>query len=876
MDTDCKTCNSSLTCTGCNSPKLALGSTCVDECIDGTFDLYGICTSCRTIDNSCERCNGTDYCTQCTFPLVALGSTCQSSCPGDTYDRTGICTSCATLDSSCTSCNSTVSCLGCSGGLVALGSACIDSCPTGTYNSNGLCVSCMTLDDPCQQCSNNFFCSVCDNGYIISGPLCVNPCPAGTIDSEGICSSTANQILIFATAATNSYLVQYSPALVYDIDVPLMTEVILQDVDPSAYSYILTKVSTAMYLIVFDNTVDIPAATLKLTYTLTRTLPTANTLTGRWFGTIETGYMSYLSSVNKAIINYINTIASTTSKVAAISAVSMTVLGANPVLVWPLLNLFQAFYYLIFINVNYPGNVQMFLKIFSIGALDFIPNPLQWFVHDIDDYSLPAPKRFQEYDVDALFLNNGGNELLFLTSVIGTYLGAKMIKKWIRSVPLNVRNLTNNMVGWFEWSGIISSLTASYTDFVLAIFLQMRVLTYDSYVYTISSVLAFVTLGFAVIIPIYAFVILSKYGNSHEALNEKYEALAGEYNIKKIAGRYFVPIWLIRRFLMCFSLVYLQVYPHLQISVLCVLMLISIVHTLGFSPYSSRKDNIVNTITEILFGMIHVAIYVLLYDDHKRNLSDAQRLNIGWVIIGLCGTILIMSLVLNLIEQIKELKTRLKELKQLLCPQRAKKNIKTHPGDSKQAENYYLPETFSQQNLHTRTSSEQSQLFDASRTRLDSSADTLGSPDIRINPRRIVQKKKMKNSMDISGSVEATMNRRHTSFMNDNSINAVRSPQTRINRGHMMNRSGLDNSVDTLGTPEIRSHPRRIVQKKKREHQETRVHPINGPRLDSSIDTVEIGSPETRSNRGHSVSRIRRLRKAQLAERINELRKINS
>ena len=60
------------------------------------------------------------------------------------------------------------------------------------------------------------------------------------------------------------------------------------------------------------------------------------------------------------------------------------------------------FYYMLFINVQYPANVQAFFPIFTLGNLDFIPNPMNLIFTNIDDFSLPVPPRFEEYEVDEM------------------------------------------------------------------------------------------------------------------------------------------------------------------------------------------------------------------------------------------------------------------------------------------------------------------------------------------------------------------------------------------------------------------------------------------------------------------------------------------
>ena len=221
----------------------------------------------------------------------------------------------------------------------------------------------------------------------------------------------------------------------------------------------------------------------------------------------------------------------------------------------------------------------MFLKIFSLGSLEFLPNPLEWFVRDIDNYNLAVPRRYNDYNFTGLFLENSGNEVLLLALVLAVYFVSKAAKKWIRRLLTSVRLLTNKTVGWFEWSGILRSLITSYTDMAQAAFLQMRVLAFSSTVFMLSTGLAFVTVGFVIIFPLFILFIIRGFDDHPELLFVKYDTLVQEYDVKKKAGRYFIPIWLARRLVMNLSLVFLQGHPYVQINVLCLLMIGTIVHS---------------------------------------------------------------------------------------------------------------------------------------------------------------------------------------------------------------------------------------------------------------------------------------------------------
>ena len=451
---------------------------------------------------------------------------------------------------------------------------------------------------------NSQSCLACANNKLIYGSTCVTACPPGTSNNGGICSSKiflmifsltfsllvdSFKITLTNTDSASSYLAYFPSALVFNIQVPVVAKVILLNVDPSAYTFTLTKQSENIYQINFQFSKSIPSTTLRLTYTLNGSPATMNLLTGQRAAEITSKYMAYMSESTKAAVEAVNKVAGGTMQGAATGAGSMAILGGNPALLWPLLNLFQKFYYLVFIDVNYPANVQMFLKIFSLGSLSFLPNPLEWFVPDISHYDLPVPKRYNDYDFSGLFLDNAGNELLLLCLVFGLYLVSKATRKWIRRLPTSLRFGTNKTVEWFEWSGILRSLITSSTDMAQAIFLQMKVLTFYSTVFMLSSLMAFCALGFVVVLPILILVIIRRYNDHPELLYIKNETLAKEYNIKKTAARYFIPIWLVRRLIMCLSLVFLQGYPYVKINVLCILMVAAIFYSWFYTPYATKK-----------------------------------------------------------------------------------------------------------------------------------------------------------------------------------------------------------------------------------------------------------------------------------------------
>jgi len=124
---------------------------------------------------------------------------------------------------------------------------------------------------------------------------------------------------------------------------------------------------------------------------------------------------------------------------------------------------------------------------------------------------------------------------------------------------------------------------------------------------------------------------------------------------------------------------------------------------------------------EILFGGIHVIIYILVYDDHNPYFDDDQRLQLGWIIVFCCGAILILSLGLSLFEQVRMIIRGLRMLKQLMS-----KKDKIKKGKSNKPK----------QRIEDSIQTDQSTLFDLNRSQTDASpfSSPVLRPAVRVSP----------------------------------------------------------------------------------------------------------------------------------------------
>lgn len=82
-NSNCTQCSSAAICTGCLSPLVLLGSSCVTSCPSSSpvVNSANQCSSCTDI--YCLNCSALNYCYQCFYPKLYFQGACLSTCPND-------------------------------------------------------------------------------------------------------------------------------------------------------------------------------------------------------------------------------------------------------------------------------------------------------------------------------------------------------------------------------------------------------------------------------------------------------------------------------------------------------------------------------------------------------------------------------------------------------------------------------------------------------------------------------------------------------------------------------------------------------------------------------------------------------------------------
>jgi len=623
----------------------------------------GVCVECNN-DSDCagpsKYCVG-NVCKKCSDDAGICSSRFSSTIPTKLacLGSTGICVEC-NGDSFCTTPSAPYcvgnSCYGCSFSSAI--------CPDRFSTSMPAKIVCSNDGDVCVECQLNSHCPSVTKSYCNLGSAYCEPCfdnsqcyhiSGKNKCFQGECYTYQEQCWpdykVLVTQNLNIFTVKFPSALVSRVDIQASLSISFADISPADYSYILSPVASTKFILYFTFEKTVPATKLKLT------LPCPSQpgyLYGNLVVNFNTEKVLYTTPGVQDAIETIESFTKTATVVMASISGSMILAGANPAILWALISLLQNFYYLVFINVEYPANVVPFLQLFTMGNLDFIPNPIGWFFPEIEYETLDAPQKFLDNEVDGLFFQTAGNMLLAWVAVSVGYVASFLLLKFTRNMPKLVNAICFKSVEIFEWSGVFRTMITSYTQLTMAAFLQVRILNYNSKLFSFSSIFGIIFVAFAGLVPFCTWAVIYGYYHKEKIMKRKFSTLIEDLRVgdsKCVLLKYFNVLFLLRRLVLVSTLVFLHNSPYLEIIILLISCIGWTIFLCQYLPYGSKLNNVINIFSEIVFTGIHILILLLIHGDYTQWLTDPERLNLGWGIIGGCGMILIATLIPSFVEQ---------------------------------------------------------------------------------------------------------------------------------------------------------------------------------------------------------------------------------
>jgi len=629
-DPSCATCNggTDTDCIKCNAGDFLLHkNACISSCTS-PFQLSSIPGECD------DPCYATDEYLYADPPPYHCAADCPSTYNGYVYHGTKLCSRF------------------CPGVLYyeppvdpSLTGVCLPSCKSG-YNTDTdarYCTPCQ--DSLCMTCATDpAVCQECQNGAIL--------------DTNGVCKVCTNLQVTFLKTTDTSYQYQFQ-------------------LFPSSCS--LSAQTVKNYLIGTQDSInDFPPYNFQITSTAANEYLAVLTFSSSITETSEFNVMlKYLTaslSVPQKILpspglQELGEVAPALGSVVAgamgASLLGTLLIGASGAL-WSLLSLAQFIGYFMYMNIEYPLQMNLFFEILGFTSWDFMPNPLEKMTEDMagdvlddnDPRYLP-PQKFIDNEVNAFFIENAAGIILVN---MGLLFILWVLIKMQKSEKFQRNRLVKYLKDTLMWNAIMRTFLENSAPLMLGVFLQFRVF-YFTKAYLVFCVLLALFSFFYFGAMIYFIVRTLHERTNNELQKEKVvETIGTLYEGLELThkeSKYYNLIILFRSVLLMFVISIFDSIPILQISAL-IPVNAGLIYFLYFkSAFEDKYLTKVNKIKECFILAAEIFILLLTF----QGCSEAFYNVIGWFSVALLCTALLVELVYVLYIQIKEIKQIFRKVK---------------------------------------------------------------------------------------------------------------------------------------------------------------------------------------------------------------------
>jgi hypothetical protein len=340
------------------------------------------------------------------------------------------------------------------------------------------------------------------------------------------------------------------------------------------------------------------------------------------------------------------------------SLVGTLAIGASGSL-WSLLSFSQFIGYFIYMNIEYPLQVNLFFEILQFSSWSFLPNPLKSLTEDMatdvsndNDPRYFPPQKFVDNDIDAYFIENAGG-------VIVVNIGMLLILWILKKLEKTEKFRRNKIIKYFKnalmWNATMRTFLENGGPLMLGVFLQFRIFYFTKVYLVFCILLALFSFFYFVAMTYFIVKTLHEKTNGElerEKVQERIGTLYEGIELTHKESKYYSLIVLFRTVLLVFVISVFDSIPILQISSL-IPVNAGIIYFLFFKgAFVDKKLHKVNKIKECLILAGEVFILLLTF----QGCSEAFYNVMGWFAVACLAVALLVELTYMLYLQIKEIK----------------------------------------------------------------------------------------------------------------------------------------------------------------------------------------------------------------------------
>ncbi|CAG9327429.1 unnamed protein product [Blepharisma stoltei] len=670
----------------CQSGYIKQGSRCVEKCSDG-FHLDASTQSCIGCLSNCLKCSNGESCTICKTGFVERNGKCECS-DGYFLDSSNNCSKC---DISCLTCSiNSSNCSSCIWNLPILyGNKCYPCDSFESYSTYFIIPISYYTDDLVSQLASNCteICgdgrnmgqAQCDDGNNKNGDGCSEnctietgwTCSGGSISSPDICKDITPPLPFLAYLFENGsgYLLalSFSEKVNITSDLSENIKITIDGIKMFSWAISLEKSIYEVALNLYESVESGTGVEINFINPSEIADTSGNQMKEKKVKSILIAPFTYKTA--EAMKTSITTVAMVAAAGAA--AGSIFTGSFNLQAFWSMLEMMQIQNYLIFLSPQYPNNLITYLRTLSIANGNFLPNPFQLYLVKNDPFPDPS-KKFADENFNTDFLMNAG-QFVAVWAIILTGLSICIILYKIRPSLSIIRWLKSS----FFYAILLRTGIESFLEITLSVLLQLRECSQPNQdIGYLSLILTFLTILY--LISTFALIVwqvsLKPKGLLGTKLHERrfgvfYQGFKRDSKLKAS----FLLFQNIRRVLFLIFCVFLYEHTTVQVLLSASLSLTYTILLIALRPYEQRYlGNFLNIICEILYFAAHCLILKFL-DNH---ISDDSKTNLGWAIIALLSTSLLLHILCLFIVQITNLLQGVKQLKDWFLQNFANKFLK--------------------------------------------------------------------------------------------------------------------------------------------------------------------------------------------------------
>lgn len=669
--TQCLSCLPSLKLSGL-SPAICV---CSNEFY---FDTAGLV--CKSCDRTCATCMSAAAggCLSC-FAGAGLKSAAPSVCIClPPYEKKLDSAKCLNCHRTCQTCldETNQSCSSCqSNAELALGSVGPCQCSVGFYPSpdasscRACSVTCLTCSGPedfqCLSCKVNA--GLMDSRCVCSASYYGSPHAGNCVPCPSICNPCVGmQAICVTTIPTPALSVKDNNSLVLGFDIPLRSNLTEADISVEVRSNAKTltnvvwSVDTLVPFLTFQIDLKIGSILPLNTATVSVSFPSPATIISL------TGMPINIVPLEVQLTNIFNLsfatsevdknsqaaqIAQYTSQAALASSVVSSFLTGNFGGMWSLVNQLQMLTYIPMLNVKLPASLAGMLAAINVNGV--FGNPFSYLSMPRNDTGcVDLPAFAKHYGLDTpVFLDNAGVVFTVAFSCFSAFLPLYLFSK------LRLKGLTNyckRKLPSFKWGVFIRYWLQSCMDLGLFALLQVTTMSLclDNPAYLASIAAAVVVLPLSACGPVLLLVFAIRNKEKftmHEdpSFNSHWGALFLDLKPSpSFAISCFYLLFLMHRSLLALCIVFLQDFPMLQVSFICisqltVLTMQILAHLLRTRPFQDAVDSFSNSLVELGSTLVFLSCSTFALDESSKFAGAAE-----WVAtLALMGSLVVSILV---------------------------------------------------------------------------------------------------------------------------------------------------------------------------------------------------------------------------------------